>query len=84
MQGSYCSVFQWVDPPMCRRAKKIIPGLLTKLGEKDRQLNELRLKVCANTSNERRLMTYRLLGVAFAVTTVVLGILYGKAMMSCM
>ncbi|KAK4421451.1 hypothetical protein Salat_2095700 [Sesamum alatum] len=27
-RGSYCGTFQWVDPPMCRRAKEVILGLL--------------------------------------------------------
>ncbi|KAM7501346.1 hypothetical protein LguiB_000250 [Lonicera macranthoides] len=25
-----CGYFSWVDPPMCKRSKEIIPGLLRK------------------------------------------------------
>lgn len=28
---SKCGFFEWVDPPMCERARAIIPGLLRKL-----------------------------------------------------
>ncbi|KAL0430727.1 UNVERIFIED_CONTAM: hypothetical protein Sradi_0698700 [Sesamum radiatum] len=39
--GSYCNVFQWVDPTMCHRSKEINPGLLTKIAEKDGLLHDL-------------------------------------------
>ncbi|KAK4425440.1 hypothetical protein Salat_1738000 [Sesamum alatum] len=32
-QGSYCGSFEWVDPPMCPRAKEVIPGLLKRLNQ---------------------------------------------------
>ncbi|KAL0361524.1 UNVERIFIED_CONTAM: hypothetical protein Sradi_3836900 [Sesamum radiatum] len=81
--GTYCNVFQWVDPPMCRRAKEIIPGLLNKLGEKDRQLNELRQKVFINQSLQRRVLLYRYVAVALLVT-VILVMVCNKAKMFCL
>ncbi|KAL0345332.1 UNVERIFIED_CONTAM: hypothetical protein Sradi_4364500 [Sesamum radiatum] len=52
-QGHYCGTFQWVDPPMCHRAKEVISGLLNRLSlldavnkrAKERILTE-QLKVC--------------------------------------
>ncbi|KAK4438173.1 hypothetical protein Salat_0151500 [Sesamum alatum] len=32
---SYRGSLQWVDPPMCRRAKEVIPGLLSRLSREE-------------------------------------------------
>ncbi|KAK4429050.1 hypothetical protein Salat_1205000 [Sesamum alatum] len=45
LTGVYCGVFEWIDPPMCRRAKDVIPGLLNRINNQDRLLKELRQKV---------------------------------------
>ncbi|KAK4428756.1 hypothetical protein Salat_1175500 [Sesamum alatum] len=34
-QDTHCGAFQWVDPLMCRRSKKVIPGLLNRLNQYD-------------------------------------------------
>ncbi|KAL0405665.1 UNVERIFIED_CONTAM: hypothetical protein Slati_3880400 [Sesamum latifolium] len=31
--GSYCGSFEWVDPPMCRRAREVIPELLKHINK---------------------------------------------------
>ncbi|KAK4397743.1 hypothetical protein Sango_1249800 [Sesamum angolense] len=74
--GSYCGVFQWVDPPMCRRAKEIIPGLLSRRNDKERQLNEHREKNFKKEALEGKLITYRLMGIVASVVTFVLLVLY--------
>ncbi|KAL0395378.1 UNVERIFIED_CONTAM: hypothetical protein Slati_4504000 [Sesamum latifolium] len=60
--GSYCGVFQWIDPPMHRRAKKIIPGLLSRINDQERKLNEYRDKDFKKEALEGKLVTYRLMG----------------------
>ncbi|KAL0381697.1 UNVERIFIED_CONTAM: hypothetical protein Sangu_0234000 [Sesamum angustifolium] len=82
--GSYCGVFQWVDPPMCLRAKEIIPGLLSRLNDHERRLNECRQKDFKKEGLEGKLITYRLMGIVASVVTFVLLILYVRAMVSCM
>lgn len=37
---SKCGFFDWVDPPMCERARAIIPGLLRKLNRYQAMENE--------------------------------------------
>ena len=36
-----CGFFRWIDPPMCARSKAIIPGLLRRIREMERRLEEL-------------------------------------------
>ncbi|KAL0309138.1 UNVERIFIED_CONTAM: hypothetical protein Sradi_5856100 [Sesamum radiatum] len=33
IEGKYCGSFQWVDPPMCRRSREVIPGLLARMNQ---------------------------------------------------
>ncbi|KAL0401317.1 UNVERIFIED_CONTAM: hypothetical protein Slati_4161600 [Sesamum latifolium] len=82
--GSYCRVFQWVDPPMCRRAKEIIPGLLSRINDQERQLNECRKTDFKKQVLEGKLITYRLMGIVASVVIFVLLILYFHAAMACM
>ncbi|KAK4394007.1 hypothetical protein Sango_1871500 [Sesamum angolense] len=77
--GSYCGVFQWVDPPMCRQAKEIIPGLLSRLNDQERQLNEYQQKDFKKEALEGKLITYRLMGIVASIVTFVLLILYIRA-----
>ncbi|RAL52227.1 hypothetical protein DM860_016076 [Cuscuta australis] len=37
-----CKSWDWIDPEICDRAKKIIPGLLDKINEKDREMEKLK------------------------------------------
>ncbi|GER56895.1 GRF zinc finger containing protein [Striga asiatica] len=39
-----CDFFDWYDPPMCRRSKIIIPGLLRKMNEREVEIKKLKLK----------------------------------------
>ncbi|KAL0366960.1 UNVERIFIED_CONTAM: hypothetical protein Sradi_3586100 [Sesamum radiatum] len=81
--GSYCNVFQWVDPPMCPRAKEIIPDLIAKIADKDVQLTELRQQLCTKMSLEHRGMTNRLLVVILVVSAIFTSITYDWAMKAC-
>ncbi|KAK6151949.1 hypothetical protein DH2020_014584 [Rehmannia glutinosa] len=38
-----CSFFAWKDPPMCRRAKAIIPGLLKRINDMCKELEKMEL-----------------------------------------
>ncbi|KAL0337389.1 UNVERIFIED_CONTAM: hypothetical protein Scaly_2014000 [Sesamum calycinum] len=37
-----CGFFYWEDPPMCARAKVVIPGLLAKCSRYEAKLEEMR------------------------------------------
>ncbi|GER33255.1 GRF zinc finger containing protein [Striga asiatica] len=39
-----CDFFDWYDPPMRRRSKVIIPGLLRKMNEREAEIENLKLK----------------------------------------
>ncbi|CAA0825528.1 Unknown protein [Striga hermonthica] len=39
-----CDYFDWFDPPMCRRSKIIILGLLRKMNERQTEIEKLKLK----------------------------------------
>ncbi|XP_062079542.1 uncharacterized protein LOC133784000 [Humulus lupulus] len=36
-----CNFFEWIDPPMCHRAKVVIPGLLRKIGDLETEITSL-------------------------------------------
>lgn len=36
-----CNFFVWLDPPLCERAKMVIPGLIRKLETMDAKHEEL-------------------------------------------
>ncbi|KAG8385820.1 hypothetical protein BUALT_Bualt03G0085000 [Buddleja alternifolia] len=38
---SGCTFFDWYDPPMCARAKVLIPGLLRKINGLEKQVEEM-------------------------------------------
>ncbi|KAL0352272.1 UNVERIFIED_CONTAM: hypothetical protein Scaly_1615900 [Sesamum calycinum] len=82
--GSYCGVFQWIDPPMCLRAKEIIHGLLSRLNDQEKQLNEYRQKDFKKEALEGNLITYNLMGIVAFVITFMLLILYIRATVTCM
>ena len=39
-----CGFFDWEDPPMCRRARAIIPGLLRKKNEMEAEILKLNFR----------------------------------------
>ncbi|GER50502.1 GRF zinc finger containing protein [Striga asiatica] len=43
-ENGSCDFFDWYDPPMCRRSKMIIPGLLRKMNEREAEIEMLKLK----------------------------------------
>ncbi|KAK6137742.1 hypothetical protein DH2020_028494 [Rehmannia glutinosa] len=40
-----CRLFEWEDPPMCHRAKAIIPGLLRKINKLEGETKKLESEV---------------------------------------
>ncbi|RAL45779.1 hypothetical protein DM860_009643 [Cuscuta australis] len=40
-----CRYWEWLDPPICDRAKKIIPGLLKKSNAKDEEIKFLKKRI---------------------------------------
>ncbi|KAL0451759.1 UNVERIFIED_CONTAM: hypothetical protein Slati_1154000 [Sesamum latifolium] len=41
---NWCGFFHWEDPPMCTRAKSMIPSLLRKLDKKESEISILKKK----------------------------------------
>ncbi|KAK6121476.1 hypothetical protein DH2020_044784 [Rehmannia glutinosa] len=54
--GGGCSFFDWEDPPMCRRSKVIIPGLLRKINALKEDVFALEEKVEGLRRTNRRLI----------------------------
>ncbi|KAL0440661.1 UNVERIFIED_CONTAM: hypothetical protein Sradi_0005000 [Sesamum radiatum] len=52
IEGKYCGSFQWVDPPMCRRSREIIPGLLALMNQYESAVK--RAKDHAELESKRR------------------------------
>ncbi|KAK4412538.1 hypothetical protein Salat_2900900 [Sesamum alatum] len=44
-RGYYCGTFQWVDPPMCRRSKEVIPGLLNRISQYESEVKRANERV---------------------------------------
>ncbi|KAK4421579.1 hypothetical protein Salat_2108500 [Sesamum alatum] len=82
--GMYCGVFEWVDPPMYRRSKDVIPGLLNQLNNQEKQLKEYGEKLRHLEAREDDIMLYCLCGIVTCVIILVLLILYLRAAMVCM
>ncbi|XP_019195432.1 PREDICTED: uncharacterized protein LOC109189132 [Ipomoea nil] len=40
-----CRFIQWFGPPMCKRSKKIIPGLFKRLNKEDEELKSLQMRL---------------------------------------
>ncbi|CAH9129876.1 unnamed protein product [Cuscuta epithymum] len=39
-----CGLMEWLDPPMCKRSQKIIPGLLKKVNVYEEKIHSLEMK----------------------------------------
>ncbi|KAK9049677.1 hypothetical protein SSX86_031354 [Deinandra increscens subsp. villosa] len=63
---SSCNFFLWVDPPMCRRAVEIIPGLL-------RSINELQSVAKRIETSNRRMKIILVFCLLYFVLNLVLG-----------
>ncbi|KAL0367558.1 UNVERIFIED_CONTAM: hypothetical protein Sradi_3645900 [Sesamum radiatum] len=81
--GSYCTFFEWVDPPMCRRSKEIIPDLLAKLSTQDRQLDEYRQKTFVVDHLHRRLRRFRLLSTCSITLLLIMAMFLVHVTYSC-
>ncbi|GER39586.1 GRF zinc finger containing protein [Striga asiatica] len=46
-----CVFFDWNDPPMCRRAKALIPGLLKKMNASEEEILKLKTETLAYVMN---------------------------------
>ncbi|KAK4415907.1 hypothetical protein Salat_2698100 [Sesamum alatum] len=80
---NYCGVFEWIDPPMCRRSKDVIPGLLKRLNNQEKQVKEYGQKLRVLEAREDDIVLYRLCGIVACVIILVLLILYSRAMIVC-
>ncbi|CAH9069248.1 unnamed protein product [Cuscuta europaea] len=40
-----CNFMEWFDPPMCQRAKRIIPELLKRINRQDEEIRSLEMKL---------------------------------------
>ncbi|KAL0409593.1 UNVERIFIED_CONTAM: hypothetical protein Sradi_1893700 [Sesamum radiatum] len=55
IEGKYCRTFQWVDPPMCRRSKELIPGLLIHLNQLETAVKRAKQLVEVQSKQHRSL-----------------------------
>ncbi|KAK4431052.1 hypothetical protein Salat_0867200 [Sesamum alatum] len=53
-EGKYCRSFQWVDPPMCRRSREVIPGLLNRLSQYETFTKKAKERIEALEYSRRR------------------------------
>ncbi|KAG8377561.1 hypothetical protein BUALT_Bualt08G0045900 [Buddleja alternifolia] len=51
---SGCTFFDWYDPPMCARAKVLIPGLLRKINGLEKQVEEMQREMQRKMQKEMR------------------------------
>ncbi|KAK4396911.1 hypothetical protein Sango_1527700 [Sesamum angolense] len=72
--GKYCRTFQWVDPPMCRRSKEIIPGLLNRLNQYENAIKRANETVALERRRRRRFVVLLLLCIFCWATTLFLAI----------
>ncbi|KAG8366126.1 hypothetical protein BUALT_Bualt17G0043400 [Buddleja alternifolia] len=56
LKDGLCKFFVWEDPPMCRRSKVVIPGLLNRLNNKDNEIYELRGSMAELKNNKEKEM----------------------------
>ncbi|GER30712.1 GRF zinc finger containing protein [Striga asiatica] len=69
-EGGGCVFFDWYDPPMCRRAKALIPGLLKKMNANEEDILKLKKETLGG------------LGLKLRTSSIVemeLGLAYGAA-----
>ncbi|GER30052.1 GRF zinc finger containing protein, partial [Striga asiatica] len=50
-----CVFFDWYDPPMCRRAKALIPGLLKKMNASEEEILKLKTETLGLAVMNRKL-----------------------------
>ncbi|KAK4422769.1 hypothetical protein Salat_1859400 [Sesamum alatum] len=82
--GNQYGVFEWIDPPRCRRSIDVIPGLLKRLNNQEKQLKDNGQKLHGLEAREDDIMVYRLCEIVACVIILVLLILYLRATIVCM
>ncbi|KAK4434519.1 hypothetical protein Salat_0614700 [Sesamum alatum] len=82
--GNQCGVFEWIDPPMCRRSIEVIPGLLKRLNSQEKQLKDYGQKLRGLKASLDDIMLYRIGGIVACVIILVLLIVYIRATILCM
>ncbi|KAL0456734.1 UNVERIFIED_CONTAM: hypothetical protein Slati_1012600 [Sesamum latifolium] len=75
--GQYCRSFQWVDPPMCRRSKEIIPGLLNRLSQYETTVKCAKERLEIEQTRRRR--STRLLFIALVCWAITLSLAIGAS-----
>ncbi|KAK4441730.1 hypothetical protein Salat_0507900 [Sesamum alatum] len=71
--GSYCGTFQWVDPPMCRRSKEVILGLLNRISDYESEVkraDERVAKMQEVVRHHQRRLRWALVGSALTVLII--------------
>ncbi|XP_012839459.1 PREDICTED: uncharacterized protein LOC105959844 [Erythranthe guttata] len=48
-----CNYFAWVDPPMCERSRQIIPGLLRRINNNEKELKKIEEQLSKKGSREK-------------------------------
>ncbi|KAK6139986.1 hypothetical protein DH2020_026260 [Rehmannia glutinosa] len=82
-----CGYFDWEDPPMCRRSKVVIPGLLRKLNlvngevkkleDEKKKLQQINKKLERSNKMLRRLV-YAMPGFFFVLQLIWISFVAGK------
>ncbi|GER33799.1 GRF zinc finger containing protein [Striga asiatica] len=54
-EGGGCVLFDWYDPPMCRRAKALIPRLLKKMNASEEEILKLKKETLGLAAMNRKL-----------------------------
>ncbi|KAL0451548.1 UNVERIFIED_CONTAM: hypothetical protein Slati_1132900 [Sesamum latifolium] len=75
-EGKYCGseTFQWVDPPMCRRSKEIIPGLLNRLNTYENAIKLTKETIALERRRRCRLVVLLLLCIFCWAATLFIAI----------
>ncbi|KAK4415017.1 hypothetical protein Salat_2608800 [Sesamum alatum] len=73
--GSYCGSFEWVDPPMCRRARDVIPGLLRCIKQYEIEEQHARAREGRLEASKRRFrMLLRLVLIVWGSSLLVMAL----------
>uniref|UniRef100_A0A5B7ACY3 GRF-type domain-containing protein n=1 Tax=Davidia involucrata TaxID=16924 RepID=A0A5B7ACY3_DAVIN len=62
---SGCGFFNWYDPPICNRARQVIPGLLRSMTRLEIEVSRLQNQVSRLRAKEKRLWAFLVLSWLF-------------------
>ncbi|CAA0839873.1 zinc knuckle (CCHC-type) family protein [Striga hermonthica] len=71
-EGGGCVFFDWYDPPMCRRAKSLILGLLKKMNASEEEILKLKAETLSLAANNRKLKKIILVLVLLVVSILII------------